>query len=527
MKKVTLKNGREFLIRKATENDGEEMAKFKVCISGESDFLSFGKGELEITPETEGKIIGSENGTDNSVIILGLMDGEIAGFVTFQGGTRVRKRHGGEMGIAVLRKYWGLGIGGLLLLDLKELVDENLVSLNLKQIALNLMYATYQAAEGKARAAALYQYFSWDMCKDIKIEELFTVGPEELKGTDAFMEEWISFLKKTPGDRAADLLSEACLDGKGIRCLCETAREAGTRHPALYERACAYLLEEGKELDCEQLGLEAIEILPEKLVIRGRIADLTAQAATRLNHPKVLAECYQAAFDSQSTLNHYLRLFELPDYEDRADKGAKYAKMLTDNVSGEGYYNNKQMLTNAISQDQKKVILFFNREFELIYQECQRDKDFLGWSSQFKGIAVPLFMLLLDRSPKLSKAGHQLLNELKFRIGFMEGDGADLAARFLYWKAKVPLSDEHYQKYRPWLEAEVDKRAEAIVGGGYRKSYYKAALLITALGETMESNGKLNGRRALIDHYKKLYPRKRAFKGEIDMFLLEVNLERI
>ncbi|AFQ44856.1 GNAT family N-acetyltransferase [Desulfosporosinus meridiei] len=124
MKKVTLKNGRELLIRKATVNDGEEMAKFKMCISGESDFLSFGKGELEITPETERKIIDFENGMDNSVIIIGLTDGEIAGFITFEGETRVRKRHRGEMGIAVLRKYWSLGIGGLLLEVLIEWAKE-------------------------------------------------------------------------------------------------------------------------------------------------------------------------------------------------------------------------------------------------------------------------------------------------------------------------------------------------------------------------------------------------------------------
>ncbi|SDI39103.1 hypothetical protein SAMN05443529_13626 [Desulfosporosinus hippei DSM 8344] len=62
MKKVTLKNGRELLIRKATVNDVEEMAKFKMCISGESDFLSFGKGELEITPETERKSLTLKTG---------------------------------------------------------------------------------------------------------------------------------------------------------------------------------------------------------------------------------------------------------------------------------------------------------------------------------------------------------------------------------------------------------------------------------------------------------------------------------
>ncbi len=68
-----------------------------------------------------------------------------------------------------------------------------------------------------------------------------------------------------------------------------------------------------------------------------------------------------------------------------------------------------------------------------------------------------------------------------------------------------------------WIKKEVDKRTEAVVGGGYRKSYYKAAALITALGETLESNGKVNGKMVTIEHYKKLHSRKRAFKAEIEM----------
>ncbi|MDQ7092072.1 hypothetical protein REC12_00490 [Desulfosporosinus sp. PR] len=68
-----------------------------------------------------------------------------------------------------------------------------------------------------------------------------------------------------------------------------------------------------------------------------------------------------------------------------------------------------------------------------------------------------------------------------------------------------------------WVE--VTRRAEAIVGKGCRKSYYKAAVPITALRDTLESNGKLNGRKALIDYYQKLYPRKRVFKVEFDKFL--------
>jgi RimJ/RimL family protein N-acetyltransferase len=115
MKKVILKSGAELLIRKATEEDAEEMARFKLHICGESDFLSFGENEIEISAETERKTIQSENAANNCVIIIALIEEEIAGFVTFKGGSRIRKRHAGELGISVREKYWGLGIANFLL----------------------------------------------------------------------------------------------------------------------------------------------------------------------------------------------------------------------------------------------------------------------------------------------------------------------------------------------------------------------------------------------------------------------------
>lgn len=115
MKKVMLKNFQELLIRKAANDDASAMVEFKQRISEESDFLSFGINEIEISEETEQQIIQSENESANSVILLAFCNGEIAGFVTFHGGTRIRKQHAGEMGIAVRKKYWGLGIGNFLL----------------------------------------------------------------------------------------------------------------------------------------------------------------------------------------------------------------------------------------------------------------------------------------------------------------------------------------------------------------------------------------------------------------------------
>lgn len=115
MKTVMLKDDSELVIRKAETEDAGRMVVFKQTISRESDFLSFGENEIEITAETERKLIESANEADNSVILIAVANGEVAGFVTFSGGSRVRKRHAGEMGIAVRQKYWKKGIGNRLL----------------------------------------------------------------------------------------------------------------------------------------------------------------------------------------------------------------------------------------------------------------------------------------------------------------------------------------------------------------------------------------------------------------------------
>ena len=64
----------------------------------------------------------------------------------------------------------------------------------------------------------------------------------------------------------------------------------------------------------------------------------------------------------------------------------------------------------------------------------------------------------------------------------------------------------------------MEQRVEGIVGGSFRHSYHKAALLVATLGEVMESRGEENGKRRLIEFYKKKYYRRRAFKEELDPY---------
>ncbi|WP_411680054.1 hypothetical protein [Clostridium thailandense] len=402
-------------------------------------------------------------------------------------------------------------------LGIEELVDENLVSLNLKKIVLNLLYAKYQTSNGKDRVQGIYSYIKLNISKDIKLEEFFTVGPEELAGISVFLEEWIIFLKCEYVDLAGELLFEACMLQGGMEMLCDTAREMVQKHPILYLKACEYLIDESKYTECEKIGLEAISLLKEELVIRGKVADLTAKAAKELGHTEVLWKCYKAAFHSESTINHYLRLFEAETYKDITDINTMELRILPKKSFIDFHNINSQMEINNISLEHKKILSFFNGELEYIYKECKKDKTYLGWSDNIKGIFVPLFILYLKQSQGISKAGEKLMENLKYRLNYSNDDDKSFAERFFIWKNKIEITSEQYEKYITWLQSEVDKRTDAVVGGGFRGSYYKAAVLISALGETMESNGNCGAKMDLIEHYKKIHSRKRAFKGEFEV----------
>lgn len=400
--------------------------------------------------------------------------------------------------------------------DFEEVVNEIWTKFDYEGIILTLIYAIYQTKKEKDRVEHIFRYLTWGKGKNIKIEEIFRIGPEELKDINSFMEEWISFLIDTDGDRAAELLLEAC-SYKGIEYLCKISRTEYSKHPILFKYACEDLLNQNKDIECEKLGLEAIEVLPENLIIRGEIADITAKAAINLKHYDIVNKCYEVSFYSKSTLNNYLRLFEIPNYEGITNTASKHVQILPEDSIHKFTNQNNQILTNTLSGDHKNIIRFFNGEFDYIYDKYKKDDYILGWSSGFKGIAVPLFLLLLNKDKKSTKATEKLIEIIIYRIGFIEEDVQDFFVLFLNWREKQTLREDQYEKYMSWLKDEIDKRTEGVVGGGYRKSYYKAAALVASLGEVLESNGVINGRKITIEHYRKAHSRKRAFKEDLEL----------
>jgi RimJ/RimL family protein N-acetyltransferase len=117
---VTLKNDLQLILRRAEPNDAERLLAYINQMAGESENVTFGPGEFELSVEEESAFLQQAAASPTSLYLIAEVAGEIAGTLTFSTGKRPRLRHAGEFGMSVLRKYWNLGIGSCMLAYLIE-----------------------------------------------------------------------------------------------------------------------------------------------------------------------------------------------------------------------------------------------------------------------------------------------------------------------------------------------------------------------------------------------------------------------
>lgn len=110
-----LKNGQTLLIREAESSDAAAALDYVDRVTRETDFLTMGPGDFEMTLEQEAAFLESCKTNPQRCFFMGFIDGNLIGMANVTCGTRPRLRHRGEFGISVLQSAWGLGVGGLLL----------------------------------------------------------------------------------------------------------------------------------------------------------------------------------------------------------------------------------------------------------------------------------------------------------------------------------------------------------------------------------------------------------------------------
>ncbi|MGE5578191.1 MAG: N-acetyltransferase family protein [Syntrophothermus sp.] len=147
VREYRLKDGRTLILRKAARTDATALVGYLQQIARESNFLTFGEGEFSMSVAQEEEYIEQSLQADNRLFLVAEVDGRIVGNLSFSGGPRTRIRHMGELGVSVIREYWGLGIGGRML---EYLIDWAKASGVIRKINL-------RTREDNERAIRLYE----------------------------------------------------------------------------------------------------------------------------------------------------------------------------------------------------------------------------------------------------------------------------------------------------------------------------------------------------------------------------------
>ena len=106
-----LKNGKTLIIRPAIPADGTAIIDYLNVIAGESDNVTFGPGDFGKTVEQEQAYLTGLQDSKNSILIVGIVEGQISSVANVSGGSRPRTEHNSSFGITVRKQYWRQGIG--------------------------------------------------------------------------------------------------------------------------------------------------------------------------------------------------------------------------------------------------------------------------------------------------------------------------------------------------------------------------------------------------------------------------------
>lgn len=150
-KEIRIKNGKTAILTSPSPDMAEEMLYYLKTTAGETPFLLRTPEESNLTIEEERKFLQSMLDSDHAVMILCIVDGEVAGNCQISRKTKLRNKHRGSIGIALLQKYWSLGIGTAMFEEMIAIAKD-----------WGLMQVELEVIEGNTRAMGLYQKMGFE-----------------------------------------------------------------------------------------------------------------------------------------------------------------------------------------------------------------------------------------------------------------------------------------------------------------------------------------------------------------------------
>ena len=150
-KKLVLKDGRTALFTGPAPEMAEEMVAFMKTTAGETPFLLRTPSECNFTVDGEAIYLRNLLESEHTVMIVCFVEGELAGNCQIARKAHLKNKHRGTVAIALLREYWGLGIGTAMFEEMLEIAR----GWGLAQVELEVI-------EGNERGIALYEKMGFE-----------------------------------------------------------------------------------------------------------------------------------------------------------------------------------------------------------------------------------------------------------------------------------------------------------------------------------------------------------------------------
>lgn len=149
-KQITLKNGQIALFRSPRPEDAEVMLNYIKTACGETNFLARYPEEWSMSVEQEINWVNNRLTTPYGVAIACFIDGKIAGNCEVMFKSGIKMGHRASIAIAILKKYWGLGIGSAMFEEMIRVAEERGVEI-----------MELEFIEGNDRARRLYEKYGF------------------------------------------------------------------------------------------------------------------------------------------------------------------------------------------------------------------------------------------------------------------------------------------------------------------------------------------------------------------------------
>ena len=144
----TLKDGRRALLRSPRDEDIPGTLDYLYQSAGETEFILRYPEECgKYTPEGEKALFDSINASEREAMLVCLVEGKVAGNCQITWNRSMKTRHRASVAIALLKEFWGQGIGTRMFQEMIRMAEEREHTLQLE----------LDFVEGNTRARALYE----------------------------------------------------------------------------------------------------------------------------------------------------------------------------------------------------------------------------------------------------------------------------------------------------------------------------------------------------------------------------------